>query len=222
MFLNALLLISTILSSYGMSDYCDHPAIIEFIRTFPMGKYTYATSIGLLLSIITSIIYAIDNIFKNKFLDLALKIILTISLPILIFISLFFWIMFIKDPSNFRGSHLIKYNIYTPMFTNICQHLVPLIGLLCIFINQPISTSRKFHFIFQVILILYSIVVFHGHNSINLWPYPFMAHFNILHTLVFFISAGLMISLVFEVLIFIEKLRRRIRLRNIVDDKKKH
>lgn len=220
MILDILIVLLTIASIYGFSDYSNPTIVVNFIKALPFGKFSYATNWCLFMSIAAFILYIVQILIKFRIINASLKALLTISLPPSILVNSIYWILSIRNPLNFREQETLKYNAYTPIFSSLCQHLFPLLGLFLIWIKIPISVNRRFHFVSMLINIGFIFVSICGYFTSKRWPYPFMARMSIVEAIVLFTVSSILISIIFEILISLEKIRRKKNIRKLIESKK--
>ena len=212
MFDSSIALLTMIDSLFGLSDYCYPKPILEYMKSLPFGRYSYGTSWMLCLTLATTILFFIK---KLKIASSLFKIIFTTSLCGEIFVAGFFWSMFLHNPMSFVQPQFEKQKIFVPFFNELCLHLFPVIGLLLLWINNPIYTKRIVIFTITILIVaLYALQTFVYKNITKEWVYPFMNKYDNKKVLKLTLILIVILIVINEILIRVEK-RRKIRRINI-------
>jgi len=197
---------------YGLTDYCLPQPVANETNQMFLGKFSYATNWVSCFSAITLIFFllylALPRVARHP-----LKLALSISLPLQLFVCAFYWGLYFKNPLAFQKQKFIDQGIVTSMFTSLVQHAFPLFGLIVTWWYHPIYISRKVYFALMALVTAYFVFACLFYIKEREWPYPFLNQMKVPYIAALFVAVSLSILIIYEVLRYVEKIRRLRRIK---------
>lgn len=201
--------------AYALSNYSFPRQIVEFNSTQYLGKYRHVihwliilTGIALVLSLLKT--------FIAKFFSKPLRFMVSIILPNQLIIIPTYWYLSFKNPSTFTDHISNNVELHLSVFTRLCQHFVPFVAVIYLWYDSPLFINRMMNLFNILLVVVYFILSVQGKIKNKAWPYPFMSEYSIIKVIGLHIIYAIVLVLVYEILLRIEMVRRRHRIRQQV------
>lgn len=180
------------------------PAVTnEFIAGREGGRFRYLTNCGLYVCVITMIVgmlkrYVNPSLFKKVHVFLS-----SIALPINFTVLIIYWPILFHDVNHFRRMEVYLKGGIVSTFTDLCQHLVPEIGLVFEIMDVEVVNCVYQRYALILYGIIYYVFCIQVSKVNGLWPYPFLERMSAFGRFGFYLTVILISLGVYEMMVYI-------------------
>ncbi|KAF9760896.1 hypothetical protein NGRA_2971 [Nosema granulosis] len=191
------------LTIYGCLDISMPAATNEFISGREGGRFRYLTNNGLYVCVMTMIVGICRRHLNEPMFKRVHNFLTAIALPINFTVLIIYWPILLQDVNHFRRMEVYLKGGIVSTFTDLCQHLVPEIGLIVEILDLEIASSMCHRYALVLYGIVYYLFCIQVSKVNGLWPYPFLEKMSAFGRFGFFLSIILISLAVYEVMIYL-------------------